>query len=1096
MPVILKKNYSRPISTIDLEVQERLLRNETATFLYIAPTNRKVRDLKREFLLRIPGGTAPAFHLFTLETLVARLFAALCPPRRFVAGPLLAVLMEEAVRSVAPDLAYIQLRGRQQRLPKGTLQKIIDVITTLKEEGVYRTSLHAEIEAAGGTERPKLEDILRIYEAFDAILGETYVDAPGMFKALNETWEAETAATAVQNLFPGLDSVIVSGFDEFSDPELAMLYNLSSIPGIGMLVSFDYHLDNDEIFGHLKENYKKFISMGFQKTSAPPGDLQSFVQHITQYLFRYGDDLPVHRCRDQVTILQASDREAEVASIAKIIKDLVRKNPNRDLSRICVAMYRPQTYTNLFREVFERFGIAANITDRYSLDQSPLVVSAVALLAVQQNGFRIQDIMRALSSPYLRLEGETGPLDAGNLYAVATRLKLAGGEKAWFSRIDQRLAILATRIAAAEDGAEEEEMQHEESMLRKARADLSALGLILERFKGRMTPREFRRRLVGLLDSCGVVDGLLGGRAILTDQEQLERDTRAYEKFLGFIDDFMEILALEGRRSTPEPLSFYLERLRTAIAQVRYNIRQKYGHGVVVTSFDETRGLKFDVMIIAGLVDGEFPPAYEPEIFFTPERRMRQERRHLHELRYLFYQALTNFSEHLYLLVPRSDKSLDLVPSSFLDALTKILELEDLRGVDGGTIAGMIASEDELLRSLGQAIGAGADEAACRSVLNRAGAGAALSSTLDQARYAMRVELSRAGRRTDMAEWNGIIADSLSPDARRVLDGYRSRRYSVTQLESYGTCPFQFFSGRVLRLAPAGELEETLSPLERGGVLHEILFEFYISRRERGLPPLFDTGDDEFRTAVADLIALGRRKLDELQIPDPFWGVEKEMILGAENREGLLSRFLSKERETVLGVSPSFFEVTFGSAMGRRRISDPALAHTNPVVAGSVELRGKVDRIDIGDGFFRIVDYKTGSREFDAEEMAIGTSLQLPLYLYAVEKILEERTGRPASGVAGIYYRLRNPVEQQVAIASKEYHEKAYTGRHRHRGIAEDDKTMHAIIDTAIGYASEYVDGIARGRFPVEPKVPERSCNTCDFNTVCRIKRAAGHTMG
>ncbi len=51
-----------------------------------------------------------------------------------------------------------------------------------------------------------------------------------------------------------------------------------------------------------------------------------------------------------------------------------------------------------------------------------------------------------------------------------------------------------------------------------------------------------------------------------------------------------------------------------------------------------------------------------------------------------------------------------------------------------------------------------------------------------------------------------------------------------------------------------------LTPLERGLALHEILFEFFIHRRERGLQPLFTASDDEFREAAAELLSLAKRR--------------------------------------------------------------------------------------------------------------------------------------------------------------------------------------------------------------------------------------------
>ncbi len=137
MPVLLRKNSSCRPRDISEEIRRRLQRGETSSFIYVVPTKRKVRDLQREFLRVVPGGIAPAFHLFTFETLAAELYGLLCRPKRIVSGPMQAVIMNEAIRSVEGSLRYFHTHRRGRSLPQGTFQKIIDVINELKEHGVY-----------------------------------------------------------------------------------------------------------------------------------------------------------------------------------------------------------------------------------------------------------------------------------------------------------------------------------------------------------------------------------------------------------------------------------------------------------------------------------------------------------------------------------------------------------------------------------------------------------------------------------------------------------------------------------------------------------------------------------------------------------------------------------------------------------------------------------------------------------------------------------------------------------------------------------------------------------------------------------------------
>ena len=341
---------------------------------------------------------------------------------------------------------------------------------------------------------------------------------------------------------------------------------------------------------------------------------------------------------------------------------------------------------------------------------------------------------------------------------------------------------------------------------------------------------------------------------------------------------------------------------------------------------------------------------------------------------------------------------------------------------------------------------------------------------------------------SSMPEYNGSIGRGLSAEAQSTLERFRQYVFSVTQLESYGRCPFQFFADKVLRLNVLPELEEGLTPLERGGILHEILFEFYVDRRTRHLPPIFEVTERQFDEAVEELVAIARRKIDELDIPDIFWSVEKELLFGARNRRGILQGFLDAERERPLEVVPAYFEVAFGGRIGPSRKTDPDLIHEQPILTGNVRLRGKVDRIEIGEKNFTIIDYKTGATVAKRKDIELGLILQLPVYLYAVERILSEKIGKQLDGVAGTYYLLRSTVKEELGLGNKEFFGKAFSVGKRSAQLAANDRELRSIIDQAIVFVNDYVDRIAGGEFPVQPKIPKTVCKTCDFQTMCRIR--------
>ncbi len=1075
MAVVLTRNLTGSAGDPAAEIASRLASGRGDSFFYVAPTRRKVRELQREFLSRCPSAASGPFHLFTLESLAETVRGLLLPPKRLLSSQLQAAIVQEAIRTRAPDLRYFTLRGPARRLPRGTLARIANVINRLKESGVYLSTLMQEIGEGDESEQLKLRDIAAIYETYEALLEDRYIDPPGLFKEANLAWIRPGSAGVFRARYPGVDLLAVTGFDEFSDPELTLLNYVSDVPGLASVVTFDYHPDNDNLFGHLKENYVKFLAMGFRKADAPPEPLPTFRAHIARSLFS-GEEGRIGKfdAAATVTVCQAADRAREAELIAKIIRTNIADTPGLGPGDICVCAPRPELYASLFREAFEQAGIPANVTDRFQLEESMAVSGIVSMLLIAQNNFRLEDILRAGTNPFLKVTAAGGNIGASNLLRTASGLRTLSGRKRWFERIGSRIGYLERAAADGGTGGGAASRERAEiGALRRAEEDLLALDHCVAPFRAPMTPAEFRDAVVRLTAGLGVAEGIAGGAAAGVGDADAEREARALAEFLRFLDDLPELLSRESSPAANHPLSWYLERVRPLLSQVRYNVRQGYGEGVLVTSIDETRGLTFRVLILAGLVDGEFPAVYEPEVFLTPRGREKRERYHLHEQRYLFYQALSGFRDRLYLTRPIKEDDIDLNPSGFLEWIESAATVSRQDPVGGGAYAGVLVTPDEVLaRRIEEGVEADADPG---------------DDLLLRVRAAIATETARR-RDAGSEAFRGLLPEGeLSPAAASRLAGFRHGTYSATQLETYGDCPFRFFAGRVLRLRATEAPEEGITPKEFGRILHEILYEFYKDRRDRGLPPISGLDDAQFAAALDGLRTIAVRTIDGTDVDDIFWEISRETVVGSPGRPGTLEAMLHAERQSGVTAVPSYFEVRFGRAGDDRVHSDPLMSSDTPVPAGGIFLQGKIDRIDVAGDDFSVVDYKTGSGIPSKKDVDEGASLQLPLYLHCAEAVLSERTGRRMTGGAGLYYHLRPDFKAVPRIGNAGMKGTLLDPGGRTR-LAGDAGALHEQVRGAVARADDYAGRISLGRFPVEPRDPATVCRNCDFRRMCRIR--------
>ncbi len=82
--------------------------------------------------------------------------------------------------------------------------------------------------------------------------------------------------------------------------------------------------------------------------------------------------------------------------------------------------------------------------------------------------------------------------------------------------------------------------------------------------------------------------------------------------------------------------------------------------------------------------------------------------------------------------------------------------------------------------------------------------------------------------------------------------------------------------------------------------------------------------------------------------------------------------------------------------------------------AARATLSGAVDRVDLmeegGHSFFRVVDYKTGKKDFDYTELLEGRGLQMLLYLFALQEKGPDYYGKPIHPAGVLYVPARDEI--------------------------------------------------------------------------------------
>ena len=434
--------------------------------------------------------------------------------------------------------------------------------------------------------------------------------------------------------------------------------------------------------------------------------------------------------------------------------------------------------------------------------------------------------------------------------------------------------------------------------------------------------------------------------------------------------------------------------------------------GVLTASVLDARGLSFRAVALLGLSEGEFPQRANEDPFLSEaDRALLRERGLPLESKLqgaeitFFYQAVTRAREQLLLCRPSlADDGQPWEPSPYW--------LEVWRMFGEPTVQ-RVRLENPL--SL--------EEAA--SSVEFAQASGELDPHIQRGISMLQSRLSGTAINP---QYNGNLPELSTTLSRRYASHYG---WSTSKLESYGTCPFYFYTAYALELEPRTPPEEGYDVRMLGSMLHQIL-EFTYQQAEDAtnldacLQRMPEIAQEVFATAPAEY---GFR-------PTPLWEIQQSELIA------ILEHTITALDEVSQGYTPSHFEPKFG-------MGNPSLILQTEI--GDVRLHGYIDRVDSGpDGCLRIIDYKAGSAAISSHHLQEGRRLQLPIYALAAREALG--LGEIAGG---FYWHIGTAAASSLKLEK-------YPGG------------VQAAFDTVVRHVGSHIRDIRAGRFGPHP--PKDGC--------------------
>ena len=710
--------------------------------------------------------------------------------------------------------------------------------------------------------------------------------------------------------------------------------------------------------------------------------------------------------------------EAEMA--AGDIVRLVRKR-GYNWSDIGILIRDQQSYGAMLPVVLENYGIPFYMDSKRSCANHPMAELIRSALRTVVSGWRYDDVFRCFKTGLFSMPQEA--IDRLENYVLEFNIK--GSD--WYPSFDEkgnRLGWSFFRKWSLDDETPDHKVSERLEGLNQIRYRLSEPLLKfhqrLARVKWELVPgeeppvraesaRDISAAIYQLLENIEVRQRLTEwineaeNRASAGGQNESSKYLAEAKEHQKVWKDIMILLDQMAEICGDEHISVkeYLELLEDGLDSLRMSFIPPGIDYVTVASFEQNSLDNIKAIYVLGANEGVMPKRVKENAILSDTERsavnaglkntgtdkglmLIGQDAGFNE-RYLLYRGFTQSSEYLWVSYSLADADgKGLKPSSLVARLRGLKAGEDLF-VPVETFDDDNVSINELkLASSRQAVSELAN--ALRFYRDKAAAGRTLSPM-------WRLLYNWAREQDDLKQAIGMVrsglfhrfnSDKLSETLAKGLYAPKGIiRGSVSRLEQFNRCPFSYFAKYGLKLEE--RRIQHFQSMDLGTLIHAVLEKYGME----DLPA--DASEQERQEAMRkkwDVYDADRcdRLVDKLAK-----GIHNSMMFSSKKYMAQLKRIKRTMRFTIKRLcdfyqNNSFVQEYAELSFGKKGEYIPSFQLRNGC---RLELVGVIDRVDIHDQRFMVIDYKTGSASISMSEVYDGQKLQLLTYMLVAKELLE-----------------------------------------------------------------------------------------------------------
>lgn len=902
-----------------------------------------------------------------------------------------------------------------------------------------------------------------------------------------------------QKLFPGIDRLALVGFDSFDDLALlAARHFRDSLNEILVLLNFD-PIQDAERYPHLADTYARLFDLA-DRTLSESGETR--VQPPTP----------------RIRVIRARNRRDETRTVAQYLRHRleaeIEKKGILEWDDWLLLVPSAEKYQPLLEKELADYGIPVATLPRVRVFRHPVGQLLEKLSRVLSTSYSLSSLRQLLKSPILGgllSEGKVPVRTLPYMHAL-DRLRreniLTSEVQRWPAQLHLHRDGVAAKLARA---LEQHDQKEHLARLEKDLTEITQLKELLELLLNLLAELQKGRSLADWVERLQVL--FEDGKRTLFTNADPQAPFWSDDQSLYYNAACAELMTAGQRLAAcdnmlgAEPVSFasLVSMLHVAIGGACIEPHTRRREGVEILDRWDGRGRRPRVAILCGLVDGEFPQYAQREASLEEDGGTAPNQQlNLARQRYLFDTYLRSARDEVLLFVPQVEDSAEMLESHFVEELiTNREDIEVLNTADFRESCSPCArSGEEAATELARCLQIHLEAAPASPPPKESG-----------------IETEAGSPVLRNILWNVVANhERLRPDALGNFDGFlydtelltyirgriESHVHSVSQLDVLVQCPFRYFTQHVLQLEELEEPEEGIDPRDLGKLAHDILFRFMTewvqggrgaiqaAQREEALQLLgchAETVLSDARPGSFNYDLLRLKLFGSTEKPPGQNGRQTAPLI--REFPGLLAAFVDLEIQRAENsngalLSPSCFELGFGLTNASSREDRSKYSVPEPVELelgkDRIRLRGRADRVDMGQSAFAVIDYKTGAAP-TIKDQSEGFRVQIPVYLMAFEQILRDQ-GRPLEPAGGMFYSL----SAQSAEVTGQFFRKRYRaeGGLGPRVRSFDEDTFALAMDLVRWRIADGIKRIRQGRFHVTLAGEKVACGYCGSAGICR----------